>query len=100
MDGPTQTSLDDMKVKDVHELVGLETHVLIERLAAAPFPPSEKLIGAVLLKAVADLREATADVAESSRRIDSGTGRLQTAAWITLVVAIVTLTVAIIALVK
>lgn len=93
MDRATQTQFEKMKVKDVHELVKLPKHMLVERLAEADFPPSEKLIAAVLLTAVDDLRQATADVAASSRQIDRGTGKLITAAWLTLGVAFVTLIV-------
>lgn len=87
-----------MKVKDVHELVALDTSVLVERLAEAPFPPSEKLIGAVLLSAVGDLRKATADVADSSRQIDQGTRSLITLARLTLAIAVISLVVALVAL--
>jgi hypothetical protein len=55
VDGPTQTSFESMKVKDVHKLVALATSVLVARLAEAPYRASEKLIGAVLLNAVGDL---------------------------------------------
>jgi hypothetical protein len=97
MDGPTRVSFEHMKVKDVRELAALDTTVLIERLADAPFPTSEKLIGAVLLSAVDDLRKATADVAASSRQIDAGTRNLITLARLTLAVAFVALVVAIVA---
>lgn len=100
MDGPTQTSFEHMKVKDVHELVALDTPVLVERLADAPFPTSEKLIAAVLLTAVDDLRKATADVAASSRQIDKGTERLITFARLTLAVALISLVVALVAVFK
>lgn len=100
MDGPTQTSFESMKVKDIHELVALDTPALIERLADAPFPPSEKLIAAVLLKAVDDLRKASADVAASSEQIKEGTGKLITCAWLTVVVAFVSLVVALVAVLK
>jgi hypothetical protein len=100
MDGPTQVSFQSMGVKDVHDLVELETRVLVERLAGAPFPPSEKLIGAVLLTAVDDLRTATADVAESSRQIDRGTKNLITLARLTLAVAFISLIVALVAVLK
>ena len=86
-----------MKVKDVHELVALDTSVLVERLGAAPFPPSEKLIAAVLIKAVDDLRSATADVAASSRQIDRGTKSLITLGRLTLAIALVSLVVALVA---
>ncbi|HWY18572.1 MAG TPA: hypothetical protein VNY27_07660 [Solirubrobacteraceae bacterium] len=43
-----------MNVKDVHELEALDTSALVERLAEAPFPSSEKLIGAVVLNAVGE----------------------------------------------
>jgi hypothetical protein len=100
MDGPTQVSLADMKVKDVHELAALDTATIMERLAGAPFPPSEKLIGAVLLGAVDDLRRATADVAASSRQIDQGTKSLITLARLTLAIAITSLVVALVAVLK
>jgi hypothetical protein len=100
MDGPTEVSFQSMGVEDVHQLVALETSVLVERLAGAAFPPSEKLIGAVLLKAVDDLRAATADVAKSSRQIDEGTKNLITLARLTLAVALVSLIVALIAVLK
>jgi hypothetical protein len=93
VDGPTEVSLAGMKVESVQELVALETPELIDRLGDAPFPPSEKLIGAVLLKAVADLREATGDIAASSRQI-------QTAAWLTLAVALAALIVSLVAVLK
>jgi hypothetical protein len=54
VDGPTQTSFESMNVKDVHELEALDTSALVERLAEAPFPSSEKLIGAVVLNAVGE----------------------------------------------
>ncbi len=100
MDGPTQTSLELMKVNDVHELVALDTPELVKRLAEAPFPPSEKLIGAVLLSAVDDLRKATADVAASSRQIDRGTKNLIALGRLALAVAIISLIVAVVALGK
>jgi hypothetical protein len=100
MDEPTKTSLDWMKVGDVHELVALDTPVLVERLTDAPFPPSEKLIAAVLLKAVDDLRKATADVAESSRQIDRGTRSLIAFARLTLAIACISLVVALVAVLK
>jgi hypothetical protein len=40
-----------VKARSIHEPVAFETPELIDRLADAPFPTSEKLIGAVLLKA-------------------------------------------------
>jgi hypothetical protein len=100
MDEPTQTAFEWMKVKDVHELVALDTPALVERMAEAPFPPSEKLIAAVLLKAVDDLRKATADVATSSEQIKEGTGKLITCAWLALAVAFVSLVVALVAVLK
>ncbi len=100
MDEPTKTSLDWMKVGDVHALVALDTSTLIGRLAEAPFPPSEKLIAAVLLKAVDDLRKATTDVAASSRQIDRGTKSLITLARLTLAIAIISLAVALVAVLK
>jgi hypothetical protein len=100
MDGPTQTSFEWMHVKDVHELVALDTSVLVGRLADAPFPASEKLIAAVLLKAVDDLRKATADVAASSRQIDQGTKSLIALARLTLAIAIISLVVALVAVLK
>jgi hypothetical protein len=100
MDSPTQQQFEKMKVKDVHELVKLPTHTLVERFADADFPTSEKLIGAVLLTAVDDLRKATADVATSSRQIDRGTQNLITLARLTFAIATISLIVAVVALGK
>jgi hypothetical protein len=100
MDEPTRLQLQKMKVKNVHELVALDTHTLVERLAEADLPTSEKLIGAVVLSAVDDLRRATADVALSSRQIDTGTKSLIAFARLTLAVALVSLVVAVVALGK
>lgn len=100
MDVPTQVSLEGLGVPSVDELLSLTTADVATRLGSAPFPPSEKLIGAVALKAVDDLREATADVAESSRQIDQGTKSLIALARYTLAIAILALVVALIALGK
>jgi len=89
-----------MKVRDVHELSALDTPALVERLAEAPLPPSEKLIAAVLLKAVDDLRKATADVSASSRQIDAGTKSLIRLACLTLAIALISLVVALVAVLK
>ncbi len=100
MDGPTQTSLEGLGVGNVDELLSLTTADVATRLGSAPFPPSEKLIGALLLTAVGDLRDATADVAQSSAQIDTGTARLITLAGITLGVAVLALVVSVIAVVS
>ena len=100
MDGPTQTSLEGMGLADVDELLSLPTAEVAARLGAAPFPPSEKLIGAVLLRAVDELRGATADVALSSRQIDSGTKSLITLARLTLGIAVLALIVSVVTAVQ
>jgi hypothetical protein len=87
-----------MGVKDAQDLDALDLSEVGERLIKAPFPPSEKIIGAIMLKAVVELREVTANVAESSTHIDTDTKRLLTAARLTLVVSIIALAVSIIAL--
>src|SRR5205085_391090 len=88
IDGASQLSLEQMGVASVEDLLAMPTDEIAKRLTAAPFPPSEKLIGAVLLKAVDDLRETTAAVAESSRRLEAGTEAVTRAAWLTLTVAV------------
>jgi hypothetical protein len=98
IDGPTEVSLQAMGVASVEDLFALPTAEICRRLATAPFPASEKLIGALMLKAVADLREATADVARSSRQIKTGTASLIKAAWLTLGVAFAALIVSVLAL--
>jgi hypothetical protein len=100
MDEATQQQLQKMKVKDVHELIELPMHTLAERLVELDLPTSEKLIGAILLSAVDDLRKATADVAASSRQIDRGTKNLIALARLTLAIAIISLIVAVVALGK
>jgi hypothetical protein len=98
MDGPTNVSLDAMGVKTVAELLALPTAEIAARLGKAPFPPSEKLIGAVLLRAVDDLRESTADLARSSRQMDEKTKTLVWIAGLTLAVAVVSVLASIIAI--
>jgi hypothetical protein len=100
MDGPTEVSLEDMQVRSTSELLELPTLEIAKRLGDAPFPPSEKLLGAVLLKAVDELRGATADLARSSREMDRKTRALVTVGWITVAVAFVSLVVAVVAIVK
>lgn len=100
MDQVTQVSLQSMGVASFDQLASLPTAELASRLSEASFPPSEKLIGAILPRAVDDLREATADVALSSRQIDKGTRSLIMLAGLTLVIAIVALVVSIVAAVS
>ena len=52
LDSVSKTALEWMRVKNVDELVALPTAQLIRRLTVAPFPPSEKFLGIVLLSAV------------------------------------------------
>jgi hypothetical protein len=100
MDGPTEVSLENMGVKSIEELLALPTDQVARRLGSAPFPPSEKLIGAVMLVAVQQLHKATDDLAGSSRRMDRMTRWLVTAAYLTLAVAFVSLVVAVIAVAR
>jgi hypothetical protein len=100
MDGPTEVSLENMKVRSIGELLELPTLDVAQRLADAPFPASEKLIGAVLLKAVDELRAATADLARSSREMEQKTRTLVNVGWITVAVALVSLAVAVIAVIR
>jgi hypothetical protein len=88
MDGPTEVSLSIMGVADEEELFGLSTEELTRRLITAPFPPSEKILGAVMIRAIADLRRA----AEAA---DQKTARLILLAKLTLAVAIVAVVVAV-----
>ena len=78
-----------MKVESIEELFALPTTEVARRLVGAPFPPSEKVIGAVMLKAVDDLRLATVELAAASRS-------LATIARATLAVAVIALVVSII----
>jgi hypothetical protein len=89
-----------MGVGSPEGLLSLTTAEVATRLGNAPFPPSEKLIGALLLKAVDDLRKATADVAKSSRQIEDGTKSLITLARLTLAIAIISAVVAVVALLR
>jgi hypothetical protein len=98
-DGPTEVSLENMGVKSIEELLTLDTPEIAHRLGDAPFPPSEKLIGAVVLVALDRLQTATADLSESSRKMDSKTGRLVDLARLALAVAVVSLLVALAAVV-
>jgi hypothetical protein len=75
-------------------LLTLDTPEIAHRLGDAPFPPSEKLIGAVVLVALDRLQTATADLSESSRKMDSKTGALVGLARLALAVAVVSLLVA------
>ena len=100
LDGPTEVSLEWMGVKSVDELLALPTDEMARRVARAPFPASEKLIGAVVALAVDRLSTATDDLAESSTAMDKKTKTLVWIAGTTLAVAIVSLVVAVIAVVK
>jgi hypothetical protein len=96
VDGPTETSLEGMKLGSIEELFALPTPEVARRLVDAPFPPSEKVIGAVMLKAVDDLHMATAELAAASQAMDKKTRSLVTVARATLAVAIIALVVSII----
>jgi hypothetical protein len=100
LDGPTEVSLEWMRVKDVDELLALPTVEMARRIADAPFPPSEKLIGAVVAVAVDRLRSATDDLARSSTAMDDKTRALVRIASLTLAVAFVSLVVAVVAAVR
>lgn len=100
MDGPTQAALDHMRVASLEELTTLSTREMAERLGGAPFPASEKVIGAVVLVAVDRLKDATTNLLESSRSLEEKTGRLVTAGWLALVVAGASLMIALVALIK
>lgn len=100
LDGPTEVSLEHMGVKTPEELMALPTPEVANRLARAPFPPSEKLIGALLLKAVDELRTATAKLAQSSSEMERKAQTQIATAWLTLAVAFISLVVAVIAVLK
>lgn len=80
--------------------MALSSTEIAERLGDAPFPPSEKLIGGVLLVAVDRLKGATADLLASSQAMEEKTDKLIGAAWLTLAVALVSVVVAVVATVK
>lgn len=100
LDGPTEVSLEWMDVKTVDELLALPTEEMARRVARAPFPASEKLIGAVVAVAVDRLRTATDGLAESSKAMDEKTKALVLIAGMSLAVAIVSLIVAVIAVIQ
>jgi hypothetical protein len=101
MDGPTRGSLQALRVANAEELLALSPDELAGRLINdAPFPASEKVIGAVVLKAVAELHRATRDLEHAAAATDSKTAGLLKAAYATLGVAAVTLAVAIVSLLR
>jgi hypothetical protein len=97
LDSASRTSLEWMRVESVDELLALPTAELIRRLTVAPFPPSEKFLGIVLLDAVEKLRSATDDLANSSQAMEDKASTQIKVAWLTLAVAAVSLIVALIA---
>ncbi|MGH2886403.1 MAG: hypothetical protein ACRDPA_27510 [Solirubrobacteraceae bacterium] len=97
IDSVSQTALEWMGVKDVDELLALPAKELVRRLSVAPFPPSEKFLGIVLLMAVERLRDATEDLAVSSEAMETKASIQVKVAWLTLAVAAVSLVVTIVA---
>jgi hypothetical protein len=95
-DGPTDVVLDAMGVS-FDEFLALPVADVTRRLGAAPLPPSEKLIGAVLLRAVGELHDATKDLVDSSRTMEDKARTQIRVAWLTLAVAVISLVVAVIA---
>jgi hypothetical protein len=99
VDGPTEVSLDWMGVKSVDEPLALPNAELARRVSRAPFPASEKLIGAVVVIVLDRLMTATDALSESSKAMDDKTESLVKIANNTLRVAVLSLVVAIVALV-
>lgn len=85
------TALSFAGVDSLHELVDKPTREVITDLNRLPIPPSEAILGALVLHAVHELREAT-------EQLDRGTSRLLTLTWALVVLAALTLAAAIVTL--
>lgn len=83
--GALRTVLEGIGVSSLRQLSDKPTREIVGLLDRMPLPPSEALLGALVLDAVADLREATErlertahDQKEAMTRLDIGTGHMLT----------------------
>src|SRR5688572_13482584 len=83
-EGPLRTVLEQAGVRNLRELAAKPTSEVMADLDRMTLPPSEALLGALVLNAVHELREATG-------RLDTGTSQLLTLTWALVVLAGLTL---------
>jgi len=89
--GALRTVLEQAGVQSLAELAGKPTREVMADLDRLTIPPSEALLGALVLNAVHEMREAT-------ERLDHGSRQMLQLTRALLALAIATLAVAIIAL--
>jgi hypothetical protein len=94
-DGPTEVTLESLGVKTADELLALSADQLSKLLIGATMPPSEKILGAALLRAVDDLRRATDAMAQAASATDAKTANLLKIAKTTLWVSVLAVVVAV-----
>jgi hypothetical protein len=93
--------LEQAGARNLGELVERPLGDILAALDRVTIPPSEALLGALVLAAVHDMRDATEQMRDATERLDVGTGQLLALtrwlvglAALTLAAAVVTLLVA------
>ncbi|MDQ3740084.1 MAG: hypothetical protein M3389_03985 [Actinomycetota bacterium] len=89
---PLRTVLEQAGVRNLREVAAKPISEIMADLDRMAIPPSEALVGALVLNAVHELREATG-------RLDTGTSRLLTLTWALIILAGLTLATPIVTLV-
>ena len=89
--GALRTVLEQVGASSLAELAGKPTRQVIADLDRLTIPPSEALLGALVLNAVRELHDAT-------ERLDAGTRRMLRLTRALTFLAVATLTVAVVAL--
>jgi len=90
--GALKTVLEQAGVRNLRKFAQKPTTEILGDLDRLPIPPSEGLLGALVLNAVHQLRQATG-------RLDSGTTRLLRLTWPLVVLAPLTLAAAVVTLI-
>jgi hypothetical protein len=74
--GPLRTVLEQVGARNLRDLAERPLDDILAALDRMTIPPSEALLGALVLSAVHDLRAATHEMRDATHRLDTGTGQL------------------------
>lgn len=74
--GPLRTVLEQVGARNLAELAERPLEDILAALDQMTIPPSEAVLGALVLAAVHDMREATRGMHAATERLDTGTGQL------------------------
>lgn len=94
-EGALRTALEKVGVENLAELAAKAPGEVMADLNRLPIPPSEALLGALVLNAVHELHEATQQLDKGTSQLLSLTKMLVVLAGLTLAAAIVTLIITI-----